>query len=103
MNHRPSQSRGGTKQAPDLPSRLTDLFHTAERYKIAGHSALVVQAGTISTRRRGEANSFNVLRLERPHITVARRTWDDGPQTFVEASVRKFQHTDRGWIEEGVA
>jgi len=82
---------------------VSHIGHTAERYKIAGHSALVVQAGTISTRRRGEANSFNVLRLERPHITVARRTWDDGPQTFVEASVRKFQHTDRGWIEEGAA
>ena len=82
---------------------VSHIGRTAERYKIAGHSALVVQAGTISTRRRGEANSFNVLRLERPHISVARRTWDETRQTFVEASVRTFQHTDQGWIEEGAA
>jgi 3',5'-cyclic AMP phosphodiesterase CpdA len=82
---------------------VSHIGRTAERYKIAGHNAMVVQAGTISTRRRGEANSFNVLRLERPHISVARRTWDDTQQTFVEASLRRFQHTDRGWIEEVAA
>jgi 3',5'-cyclic AMP phosphodiesterase CpdA len=73
------------------------IGHTAERYKIAGHSALVVQAGTISTRHRGEANSFNVVRVDRPHITVMHRSWDDTRQTFLEASVRKFQHGDGGW------
>jgi 3',5'-cyclic AMP phosphodiesterase CpdA len=79
---------------------VSHIGRTAERYQIEGHSALVVQAGTISTRQRGEANSFNVLRLNRPHITVERRTWDDDRQTFVEASLRRFRHTDRGWIEE---
>ena len=78
---------------------VSHIGHTAERYKIEGHSALVVQAGTISNRRRGEANSFNVLRLERPHITVSRRSWDEDRETFVEHSVRAFQHSDRGWIE----
>ncbi len=44
---------------------------TAQRYQIEGHSALVVQAGTtISTRGRGEANSFNLIRIERPKITI---------------------------------
>ena len=71
-----------------------------ERYQIAGHNALVVQAGTMSTRQRGEANSFNVLRLDRPHITIARRTWDDDRRTFVEAPTRTFTHSDRGWIED---
>jgi hypothetical protein len=59
-----------------------------------------VQAGTMSTRQRGEANSFNVLRVNRPHITVERRTWDHERQTFVEASIRIFTHSDRGWTED---
>ena len=72
---------------------------TAERYKIAGHSALVVQAGTMSTRERGEPNSFNVLRVNRPDITVARHTWDDAKQEFVAEPARRFRHTDTGWNE----
>jgi 3',5'-cyclic AMP phosphodiesterase CpdA len=79
---------------------VSHIGRTAERYQIEGHSALVVQAGTMSTRQRGEANSFNVLRLNRPHITVERRTWEDDRQAFVEASIRRFRHTDRGWVEE---
>ena len=78
---------------------VSHIGRTAERYQIAGHSALVVQAGTMSTRQRGEANSFNVLRLNRPHITVERRTWDPDQQLFVEASMRTFTRSDRGWIE----
>ncbi len=46
---------------------VSHTSHSATRYKIKGHSALVVQAGTAtSVRGRGEANAFNVLRIERP-------------------------------------
>jgi 3',5'-cyclic AMP phosphodiesterase CpdA len=79
---------------------VSHIGHTAERYKIAGHSALVVQAGTISTRERGEPNSFNVLRLDWPGISVARRTWDETREVFVESPVRTFGHTAQGWMEE---
>jgi 3',5'-cyclic AMP phosphodiesterase CpdA len=79
---------------------VSHIGHTAERYRIEGHSALVVQAGTISTRLRGESNAFNVLRLNRPDITVARRTWDVASQTFLESPARTFQHTEGGWIED---
>jgi 3',5'-cyclic AMP phosphodiesterase CpdA len=78
---------------------VSHIGHTAERYKIAGHSALVVQAGTISTRRRGEVNSFNVLRIERPAIAVERWTWDEGRAAFAAESARVFQHSVRGWLE----
>src|SRR4051812_14269709 len=79
---------------------VTHIGHTAERYKIAGHSALVVQAGTMSTRQRGEPNSFNVLRISRPHLAVTRQTWDTAAETFVESAPRRFVHTGQGWAEE---
>jgi 3',5'-cyclic AMP phosphodiesterase CpdA len=78
---------------------VSHIGHTAERYKIAGHSALVVQAGTISARLRGEPNSFNVLRLNRPDISVARHIWDEPRQIFVAGTARTFRHGDQGWIE----
>ena len=71
---------------------------TAERYQIAGHSALVVQAGTLSTRGRGEPNSFNALRLARPEISIDRYTWDAEPQAFQVASTSGFRHGSAGWI-----
>ena len=83
---------------------LADHLHvshagrTADRYQIAGHAGLVVQAGTMSTRERGEPNSFNVLRLARPRITIQRYTWDTTQQTFGESWSEAFQHTPEGWI-----
>jgi hypothetical protein len=63
---------------------------TAQRYQIKGHSALVVQAGTtISTRGRGEANSFNVVRIERPAIAIERYVWSLEQMEF------KLERTDR--------
>jgi 3',5'-cyclic AMP phosphodiesterase CpdA len=76
---------------------VSRVGRTAERYRIAGHSALVVQAGTLSTRERGEANSFNVLRLARPDISVDRYTWDDQRQDFRVSSTSRFRHTPSGW------
>ncbi len=80
---------------------ISHIGHTAERYKIAGHSALVVQAGTVSTRSRGEQPSFNVLRIHRPQIAVERLVWDPAQGTFVEGAASSYRHTDAGWIEEG--
>lgn len=73
--------------------------HTAKRYNISGHSALVVQAGTASsTRGRGEANSFNVIRIHRPDIIVERLEWRPESLTFAVASQERFRHTSDGWI-----
>ena len=73
--------------------------HSATRYKIKGHSALVVQAGTASsTRGRGETNSFNVLRIEHPGITVERLEWAPERAVFALASTERFQHSADGWI-----
>jgi 3',5'-cyclic AMP phosphodiesterase CpdA len=71
---------------------------TSTRYKIAGHRALVVSAGTAtSTRARGETNSFNVLRINHPHIKVERHSWQAERAAFVIASTEYFRHTKEGW------
>lgn len=73
--------------------------HTAERYKIKGHSALYVQAGTATSSRvrDGEANSFNLIRLKHPYIQVERRTWDEAARTFRTGPAETFMHTPEGW------
>ena len=77
---------------------ISHTGHT-QRYKIHGHSALVVQAGTAtSTRERGEANSFNLLRIAHPEIIVERFTWDTLTTSFSVSSVDQFKHTSNGWI-----
>jgi 3',5'-cyclic AMP phosphodiesterase CpdA len=71
---------------------------TAKRYEIEGHSALVVQAGTAtSTRVRGELNSFNLIRIKRPHVNVVRYAFKPEQKTFAPASSEHFQHTPEGW------
>ncbi len=78
---------------------ISHTGHTAKRYKIARHSALVVSAGTAtSTRGRGEANSFNVIRIDHPHISVERLTWEPAHKTFTSFLVENFQHTPDGWV-----
>lgn len=73
--------------------------HTALRYKIQGHSALVVQAGTAtSTRGRGETNSFNVIQVDHPCVTVARWAWQPDRRTFTLAMTEHFEHRHDGWV-----
>jgi 3',5'-cyclic AMP phosphodiesterase CpdA len=77
---------------------VSHTTHSAKRYKIKGHSALVVQAGTAaSTRGRGEANSFNIIRIGRPYITVERFDWQPARTAFLLADTEHFVHTDDGW------
>lgn len=75
--------------------------HPASRLRaarsIAGHSALVVQAGTVSTRSRGEQPSFPVLRIERPMISVERLVWDPALAVFTAAAASNYRHTHEGW------
>jgi len=69
------------------------------RFNIAGHSGLVVQAGTAtSSRTRGEANSFNVIRIDRAKIVVERFDSSAPGTAFRCAATVSFQQTQAGWL-----
>ena len=74
------------------------ISSSAVRYQIEGHSALIVQAGTLSTRSRGELPSFNVIRVHRPDIAVHLFLWDPHARAFIEAAAEHYRHTDTGWM-----
>lgn len=72
---------------------------TAERYAIEGHSALVVHSGTAtSTRARGEANAFNVIRASANDLAVEVWAWDAGDAAFRHAETSRYTRDDSGWI-----
>jgi len=72
---------------------------SAGRYDIAGYSALVVQAGTAtSTRSRGEANSFNILRVESHRIAVERMYWRAEEEKFVQTARQEFEQRGNEWF-----
>ncbi len=76
---------------------LSHISHSAERYRIAGHSALIVQAGTVSMRGRGEEPSFNVLRLERGRLQIDRFLWDPVARRFGETAFGTYRRDSNGW------
>jgi 3',5'-cyclic AMP phosphodiesterase CpdA len=77
---------------------------TAARYQIGNYSALVVQAGTAtSTRGRGEANSFNVLRIAPSHIAIDRYEWAGQQAGFALATTEEFERVSNGWANAGAA
>lgn len=72
---------------------------TAARYRIIGHSALVVQAGTaISTRGRSETNSFNVLHIDHAGIVVERYGWQPDSAEFVIGGAERFERVAGEWV-----
>lgn len=75
---------------------------TATRYKIAGQSAIFVQAGTaLSTRKRGESNSFNVLRIDGGRIEIDQYMWSQESDTFAQFAKSVFAWIPgHGWVPE---
>jgi len=76
----------------------TNTKSSAERYKTAGHSALIVQAGTAtSTRARGETNSFNCLRVTADDVCIERWQWNSNSQVFELGPTERYLHAPDGW------
>ena len=80
---------------------IADTGQTATRYKMPGYSAIIVSSGTsASTRGRGQPNSFNVIRVEEPEITIERRVWRPDSRAFDVLSLERFHRSEDGWIRE---
>jgi 3',5'-cyclic AMP phosphodiesterase CpdA len=75
---------------------------TERRYTVAHHTALIVQAGTsVSTRTRSEGNSFNIIHVRRPFITVEHVRWNGQTRLFQSSSFAHFKHNNQGWQSTG--
>jgi 3',5'-cyclic AMP phosphodiesterase CpdA len=71
---------------------------TARRYKVVQRAALVVQAGTgVSNRTRSEPNSFNLIVVDRPLVTVEHFDWNPETSIFARTRTSQFKHTNSGW------
>ena len=81
---------------------VSHTSNTAARYRVEGFAALVVQAGTAaSTRERGEANTFNVVRCNGDDVGIERMTWDAQFGRFMNAEREAFHYTSQGWSPLG--
>jgi len=81
---------------------LNRIGLSAVRYKIEGYSALLLQAGTaISSRRREEANSFNLIHIRRPDVQLECRSWDFRTSAFVTTATEHFRLGITGWRPAG--
>ena len=77
---------------------ISRTSESAARYKLPGHSALVIHAGTAtSTRARGELNSFNIIQVDRLSVAIKCLTWNRERSSFVLSVTAQFQRTPAGW------
>ena len=75
---------------------------TSRRYRLAGYSAVMAQAGTaVSTRTRGEANAWNLIRIWGPaadasaRMEVEQMEWNG--KKFRGARVDAYERGSPGW------
>ena len=116
-HHRPRDMVGRAAMAMEaFAAAGVDLFlsghlhstraaSTAQRYRIAGFAALVIQAGTTTSRRgRGEANAFNVLRIGGASLELETWSFDAQRAAFAAAPPRRYAYAPgAGWAESPMA
>jgi 3',5'-cyclic AMP phosphodiesterase CpdA len=75
---------------------------TALRYQIEGQSAIFVQAGTaLSTRGRGESNSFQVIRIAADAVETKQYSFEGSH--FIAHEPKLFRRESRAWRPESHA
>lgn len=73
-------------------------FGSTGRYGIPGFTVPIMQAGTtISSRSRGEPNSFFVHRIDRDQIRTETHQWNPGLRAFAVSDIRTFEREQAGW------
>ena len=71
----------------------------AEHYVAIKRSILVVQAGTaISTRRRHEANSYNLLAIDGERLSCTVEAWDGA--RYAPAATARYRLMGARWKRE---
>ena len=72
--------------------------HLHVTHSLVGSSAIFVQAGTaLSTRGRGETNSFNAIQVEADRIGIRQHAWDAEARRFAPQALEEFHRTAGGW------
>jgi hypothetical protein len=71
---------------------------TAFHIPVNGYSSVVVQAGTaMSTRTRSEQNTFNVIRVDLPNLSIDRFEWTAARTAFAVVTTEHFRRGETGW------
>lgn len=84
-----------------LTGHLHTSFTSCSVVGAAGWGVLIAQAGTAtSLRTRGEAGSFNIIRMEQGRIDLEHRQWDSGRQAFLAQLSTTFTRGRSGWRAE---
>jgi hypothetical protein len=85
---------------------LTGHYHRASSRNVTSYhlttkrTILVSEAGTaISTRLRGEVNSYNFIRVDHLQVSCEQRDWEG--DRFATASTQRYTHFDGHWSEHG--
>lgn len=87
---------------------LSFVSRTADRYKIDGYSAITVQAGTLSERRRKDEfkpaeeqdqqlQSFNIIEVDHHHIKIKTYLWNITRGGFEQVDEHTFKYSKGQW------